>query len=209
MARPQILGICQYCKARKGMAAMSGHLKQCLPAHQASGATALPSILLLRVRARDLPPYWLDLAVRPEAQLKEIDRFLRKVWLECCGHMSEFLVPPRKKVPMSMSAEKALPRKGSSLGYEYDFGSTTELVVNLLDRLPAAIKAPVQLAARNEPPTWQCDVCGKPATVICAQCIYDNAGLCCPAHAKAHECGEEMLLPVVNSPRVGVCGYTG
>jgi hypothetical protein len=26
---------------------------------------------------------------------------------------------------------------------------------------------------------------------------------------KDHECGEEMLLPMANSPRAGVCGYTG
>ena len=24
-----------------------------------------------------------------------------------------------------------------------------------------------------------------------------------------HDCGEEAILPVVNSPRMGVCGYTG
>jgi hypothetical protein len=24
-----------------------------------------------------------------------------------------------------------------------------------------------------------------------------------------HECGDEMSLPVVNSPRMGVCGYCG
>jgi hypothetical protein len=24
-----------------------------------------------------------------------------------------------------------------------------------------------------------------------------------------HKCGEDMMLPVVNSPRVGMCGYTG
>jgi hypothetical protein len=33
----------------------------------------------------------------------------------------------------------------------------------------------------------------------------------CGAHAESeeHECGEEALLPVVNSPRMGMCGYTG
>jgi hypothetical protein len=45
-----------------------------------------------------------------------------------------------------------------------------------------------------EPPLISCEVCGKPATEVCAG---------------EHECGEEMLLPVVNSPRVGMCGYTG
>jgi len=29
------------------------------------------------------------------------------------------------------------------------------------------------------------------------------------AYEKDHERGEKMLLPVVNSPRVGMCGYTG
>jgi len=31
----------------------------------------------------------------------------------------------------------------------------------------------------------------------------------CEGCAGEHECGEEMLLPVVNSPRVGMCGYEG
>jgi hypothetical protein len=31
----------------------------------------------------------------------------------------------------------------------------------------------------------------------------------CQACAEDHECGEDMQLPVVNSPRVGVCGYAG
>ena len=44
---------------------------------------------------------------------------------------------------------------------------------------------------------------------ICAQCIYEDKGCLCDACARSHECGEEMLLPLVNSPRAGVCGYTG
>jgi hypothetical protein len=32
----------------------------------------------------------------------------------------------------------------------------------------------------------------------------------CSDHARDHACGEEeSLMPVVNSPRMGVCGYTG
>ena len=31
----------------------------------------------------------------------------------------------------------------------------------------------------------------------------------CDACAKEHACGEELLQPVVNSPRAGVCGYPG
>jgi hypothetical protein len=58
------------------------------------------------------------------------------------------------------------------------------------------------------PQVW-CDICGQPATEICSQCIFDDKGWLCDEHAESHECGEEMLLPVVNSPRVGMCAYAG
>jgi len=52
--------------------------------------------------------------------------------------------------------------------------------------------------------------CGKTLVVqICTECQWDGSGWLCEACAKKHECGEEMMLPVVNSPRTGVCGYSG
>ena len=44
---------------------------------------------------------------------------------------------------------------------------------------------------------------------VCTECVFDDGGWLCETCAVKHECGEEMLLPVVNSPRVGMCGYTG
>ena len=109
-------------------------------------------------------------------------------------------------------------RLGEALGpgrtflHEYDFGSTTELKLRVLgereEPLPARTPA-VTLLARNQPPEAVCDMCGEPATQICTECIYEEGGLLCAAHAGNHACGEEMLLPLVNSPRAGVCGYTG
>src|SRR6266511_1341247 len=36
--------------------------------------------------------FWLDLEVRGSATLKDIDSYLRAIWLECCGHLSQFSV---------------------------------------------------------------------------------------------------------------------
>ncbi len=47
------------------------------------------------------------------------------------------------------------------------------------------------------------------ATSFCTHCIYEEKGYLCDACAKQHICGEKRLLPLVNSPRAGVCGYTG
>ena len=96
--------------------------------------------------------------------------------------------------------------------YEYDFGSTTELVLKVVAVREGGFKghAP-RILARNDPPRHACASCGKPATLLCTECSCqgEDEGWLCKACGKEHECGEEMLLPAVNSPRVGVCGYDG
>lgn len=47
-------------------------------------------VYYLRAEATDWPEFWLDLEVRGEAQLQDLDDYLRAIWLECCGHMSAF-----------------------------------------------------------------------------------------------------------------------
>ncbi|UCC96330.1 MAG: hypothetical protein JSW66_10845, partial [Phycisphaerales bacterium] len=101
-------------------------------------------------------------------------------------------------------------RPGMKFSHEYDFGSTTHLTLRVIAQEQRQIKGKdVRILARNDPPSFTCTSCGKPATQVCAECIYSDEGCLCDTCAAGHECGEEMLLPLVNSPRAGVCGYTG
>ena len=34
--------------------------------------------------------YWLIIEIRETATLRELDQFIRDIWVECCGHLSEF-----------------------------------------------------------------------------------------------------------------------
>jgi hypothetical protein len=97
---------------------------------------------------------------------------------------------------------------GMVLTYEYDFGSTTELTLKVQGlREGGTSKGAVELLAQNDDPEVVCESCGtRVATQICAVCVD---GWLCESCAAGHECGEEMMLPVVNSPRAGVCGYGG
>ena len=199
-------GICGLCEARVGKAAMGRHLRTCL---EGTSGGARSRILLLRAQAVGVPMYWLDVAANPHAKLKALDDLLRGVWLECCGHLSEFSAGPRHKVGMTRTIDEVLGLSGSRLDYVYDFGSSTELVVSHSGVIEAAPEKGVRVVARNEAPVWPCDVCGRPASVVCVECLYDGRGFCCETHALAHPCGQDMLAPVVNSPRMGVCGYTG
>jgi hypothetical protein len=101
--------------------------------------------------------------------------------------------------------------QGLRFSHEYDFGTTTTLKGEVLAVRDGSIgPGAVRLLARNSPLVWSCFACEKSASVICPLCSDEEAAVFCATHAKAHRCSGEMaLLPIVNSPRMGVCGYTG
>ncbi len=185
---------------------MLKHLESCAPKHDAAGS-ARP---LIRLRIDDAydARYWIYLEMRAEAPLRHLDALLRQLWLECCGHMSAFSVD-RRELSMASAADVALRSVGARFSYEYDFGSTTALSGHILHgRLGSTGRAPVRLLARNDPLPFACTECAASATVICPCC--PEAGFLCSVHAQEHEhATEEIYLPVVNSPRMGICGYTG
>ncbi len=100
---------------------------------------------------------------------------------------------------------------GSRLAYEYDIGSTTPLTIHVAGLRGPTPDGGVQLLARNDDPEILCAACRKnKASTICLECENgDYHGWLCEACAEEHECDDDMRLPVVNSPRAGVCGYTG
>jgi hypothetical protein len=174
----------------------------------------------LLVEGRYATAYWMHVAVPAEATLTGLDQFLRKIWLECCGHMSCFTIGGTRysRSPMTELDEKRTSVRlnrvleaGLKFSYEYDYGSTTELTLKVVGpREQGTSGGGVQLLARNEEPQVKCQRCKQQlATKICTECDCRGQGWLCKACAGEHECGEEATLPVVNSPRAGVCGYSG
>ena len=101
------------------------------------------------------------------------------------------------------------------LGYEYDFGSTTDLSLTVVKDYPIKADKKIVLLSRNEPLEWLCDACKKePATQICTVHDWDEDSLFCEKCAKKHaksceDFGDYAAMPVVNSPRMGICAYNG
>lgn len=119
------------------------------------------------------------------------------------------------EVPMSRKAKAALS-KALKLDYKYDFGSTTELLVTVAEEYPVKADEAIVLLSRNEPPELLCEHCGKEAArEICIVCYgYRDEGIFCTKCAKKHaktcdDYDDYAAMPVVNSPRMGVCGYDG
>jgi hypothetical protein len=207
---------------------MTRHLKSCLAEHEPSRGESA-RIFRLRIEDAYSPVYWMDLEMKARSTLEELDDFLRGEWLECCGHLSDFeidgttyTVPNPYDGPFSIFADRnertmnfklgKILNKGTSFQHTYDFGSSTELKLRVVDeRQGRAVKETVRLLSQNEAPVWLCEVCGEDASWVCTFCMYERENpFYCEHHAEDHDCDEpEMLLPVVNSPRMGVCGYSG
>ena len=118
--------------------------------------------------------------------------------------------PIRRTSSMDVELGQVL-QPGLKFTYEYDFGSTTELALKVIAEREGKLqgrKNAIQIMARNELPAVPCDVCGeKPATLIYQGWDDPETWLCKDCAKAKHD--QEMMLPIVNSPRAGVCGYTG
>ena len=209
-------GICELCGAELGKAAAARHLRSCLQNAPASKKAKKARLLHLVIEGRYLPEFWLHVEADAKAPLAKLDRFLREIWLECCGHLSQFTVGERRFVSHPTDDDEGMNSKigsvltpGTKALHEYDFGTTTELTIRIVGDREAPVDEPVRLLARNILPEFRCHVCQKEATEVCTECMWEADPLLCDDCAADHEHDDEMFLPVVNSPRIGMCGYSG
>lgn len=221
-------GKCNLCGLTFAKTGMTRHLQACWGKRTVSEEVFPGSagrkvhegrVFLIAVGSRYSSDYWMHLEVPAAAMLVVLDRFLRDIWLECCGHMSAFEINGRRYYS-SAAREMAGQSMNFEIGrvlapgvkafHKYDFGTTTELTLSVsAERKGLTDGKSIRVLARNDPPQILCQSCGKAATKVCTQCIYEGEGWLCDECARKHDCGEDMFLPVVNSPRVGMCGYAG
>ena len=224
MARkPQSRGKCLYCGQEAAKGGMPKHLATCTARAQVIQSPETrkqPVETLWHIRIQDAyaTDFWLDLEMRGSATLDKLDQYLRAIWLECCGHLSKFTVGSWSGYDVG-KARKAddVFRKETVLDHLYDFGTTSETKIKVVGSRTgsATSKHPIALMARNNMPEAICQQCENPATYLCIECLYegsdeDGNAFLCDEHAENHphtEYGEPILL--VNSPRLGMCGYTG
>ena len=246
---PQARGQCFLCGRIMAKGGLTRHLKKHLA--ERTGETDL-----VWIRVTDQTPwavlpssaFWLDLEVRADLPLEDLDEFLRAIWVECCGHLSHFIVrwraqrifferymddpwsPPPEPAPEEDPWDvpeapgptnwgwgprwEEHPMAGRTVGeiadhvdafeYEYDYGTTTMLHLQVMHRYqgPTPEKG-IQVLSRNLKPFVRCAKCDREAAYWD---VFNDYMPLCEEHAEE---AEEGLLPIVNSPRTGLCGYDG
>ena len=199
--RPQHKGPCYLCGHETSKGYMGRHLLS-----QHLNMEAVQQCYLLKIED-EYSDYWLFIDIPVTSTLSTLDTFLRAVWLECCGHMSSFMAPNSYGNEYGMSRKIGAFKEGSIIQYDYDFGSTTTLYITFLKKTTRTQqKNAVRVLARNAPYDIKCNKCSKPAEFIDPESW--PADFYCAKCAK--KCADhEIFLPVVNSPRMGVCAYCG
>lgn len=214
-------GACVYCGRAMTRGGMSRHLRAC-PERQAAIEVAdaqrgrQEKLYHLQVEDAWGGDYWLHLEMRGEATLEALDRYLRAIWLECCGHLSRFSIGGwgGRELPMEARAARILKPDMDEITHIYDFGTSSYTTIKVRDVREGrpTTEYPIALMARNNPPEIECMECDQPAAYLCLECMYedDEPGTLCQDHEADHPHDDYGApLPIVNSPRVGLCGYDG
>lgn len=239
----QTRGFCKYCGKEYTRSGMLKHLAACkdraesIAGESGKNQCGYFELVLYGKYAKD---YWLIIEISENATLEELDQFIRDVWVECCGHLSMFEIngiryeidpepdyfwgPPAKSMKCKL---REVLEEGIAFSYDYDFGSTTELLLNVHSyRTGKQKQDEITILSRNNPLDLRCSICGEnKADWVNPMGFYDGTPLWCEECLKEAEAEEEeayedegvdmeggvpeFLLPVCNSPRCGVCGYDG
>jgi hypothetical protein len=218
--KPESRGTCAYCGETIAKRSVARHLDKCpkrQEAFQAAATSSRPVETLWHLRVQDAyrKDFWLNLEMNGSASLEKLDKYLRAIWLECCGHLSKFTIGGwgGRDVGKSRKADSIF-EPGLVLRHLYDFGTTSETDIKVVGPREgkATTKRPIALLARNVMPEALCQECGERAKWLCIECLYeeDESGYLCDAHVENHpHYNYGGPVPLFNSPRVGMCGYAG
>lgn len=92
---------------------LANHLKKCAKRQEAINTAdrtvtdRKQKLYHLQIQDAWSSAFWLHIEVNGTASLQDLDEYLRAIWLECCGHLSQFSVGKgwRDEVPMSRKIE--------------------------------------------------------------------------------------------------------
>ena len=225
------VGQCLYCQesfSKEDITAhLNGHLNELQRRQQVS-------VKAFHLRIESAFPYFegadnlfLNILIDGGVTLAFLDRYLREIWLECCGHQSAFHVKGKSytedfdnpKADIGENKRITLAKllvEGTVIDYEYDFGSTTALTITVEKELEVIVPASIQLLSRNEPLAIMCDTCKVKAAKKVCSIHLNNAPeaffctVCAGKHAKiCPDFKEYGAMKVFNSPRMGTCAYEG
>lgn len=171
--------------------------------------------------------YWLDILINENFTLRDLDDLIRGVWVECCGHLSNFRIDGVKyevsidedffifeKAETMDIALKDVLKRGQKISYEYDYGTPTDLEITVKAHKKGNTLDQFWVVGNNDDLKHKCTYCKKrKAIYIDPSTVYEESPkfICkrCFEELEDEEIDDIYWLNVCNTPRMGVCGFDG
>ena len=203
---------CYYCNKELTERTIKRHMKNCSEMkkrveEQNSTDKKQRNQFIIAIKSKyEGNDYCIYLSIDGTLGLVHIDQFIRDIWVECCGHLSGFRIRGKFYQDHSMNTRlNDILDIDEKFEYEYDFGSTTYLNLEVVDIIQVSSSfSQIEIIARNHDIKHECETCGKEAKFFnyendkweCGNCIDEN---------------NDMISEIeyCNSPRDGICGYEG
>jgi hypothetical protein len=213
-------GKCYYCNKELTERTIKRHIKTCSKIKEVisdeikDNKKSRNQFIISMKDKYDKNTYCIYLSVDENLQLQHLDQFIRDVWVECCNHLSSFYINGmiyddnrNELYQMNMKLKEVLSI-GQKFEYQYDFGSTTHIILEVIDKIEVSKShSQIEILARNNEINYVCSKCGKQAQYY----NYETGSHICEECADKldEEEIEELDGDYFNSPRDGVCGYAG
>ena len=203
---------CYYCNKELTERTIKRHMKNCsemkkrIEEQSATNKKQRNQFIIAIKPKYDGNEYCIYLSIDGTLGLVHIDQFIRDIWVECCGHLSGFRIRGKFYQDYSMNTKlNDILDINEKFEYEYDFGSTTHLILEVVDIIQVSSSfSQIEIIARNHEIEHECEICGAKANYFnyekdeweCKNCIDKDTDMI----SKFDYC---------NSPRDGVCCYEG
>lgn len=213
-------GKCYYCNRELTERTIKRHIKTCSKIKEVisdeikdNKKTRNQFILSMKDKY-DKNTYCIYLSMDENLQLQHLNKFIRDVWVECCDHLSSFYIDGmiyddnRNQLYQMNAKLKEVLSIGQKFEYQYDFGSTTHIILEVIDKIQVSKShSQIEILARNNENECTCNQCGKQAEYY----QYETESFFCEECAEKldEDEFEELYRGYFNSPRDGVCGYVG
>ena len=200
---------CNFCSKKFGIKAIEGHLSTCIPnfVNEKSGYL----IEFISIGGVINKSYQMFAIFGNKCRFNHIDKFLRRMWCECCNHMStidviEEVNENETHTNVKFNTLISKYEHANQFIYCYDMGSITNIYFRIIKKLEGINKnTDIELLYRNEPFKIKCDNFKKCKGV--AMYVFEQELFCDTCKNNIDKENQEYVLKISNSPRSGICAY--
>lgn len=170
-------GKCYYCGKELTERTIKRHMKNCsemkkIIEDKIQNAKEVRDQFLISIKDKKNPgKYCIYISIDADLQLEHLDKFIRDIWIECCGHSSAFYID-KKEYSSNSDGQlkiniylKDLLNVNQKFEYKYDFDLTTCLVLEVVEMIEISEDFnQIEIIARNNE---EAGFCNSPRDGIC------------------------------------------